>query len=224
MPCDILFDLDGTLIDSSPGILASFERVLAAHGLQAVVPLEASLIGPPLGETLRRISGIENRDELDRLVEAFKRDYDSEGYRATTAFSGVAEGLAQLVERSARLFIVTNKRLVPTRLILEALGLARHFNGIHSRDETAPMASSKSAVTRRVIAQHAIDPGNACFVGDSDEDANAAAENGLDFIHACYGYGAVGVVAGGLRLDRFEDLPVLIAGLGSREAASQARR
>ena len=47
MHCDILFDLDGTLIDSSPGILASFARVLAAHGLQAAVPLEASLIASP---------------------------------------------------------------------------------------------------------------------------------------------------------------------------------
>ena len=86
------------------------------------------------------------------------------------------------------------------------------------------MAISKSAVTRRVIAQHAIDPGNACFVGDSGEDANAAAENGLAFIHACYGYGAAGVDAGGLRLDRFEDLPGLIARLNRREAASQARQ
>ena len=48
MPPDILFDLDGTLIDSSPGILASFARVLAAHGLTPVVPLEPLLIGPPL--------------------------------------------------------------------------------------------------------------------------------------------------------------------------------
>ena len=53
MPPDILFDLDGTLIDSSPGILASFGRVLAAHGLEPLVPLDASLIGPPLAETLR---------------------------------------------------------------------------------------------------------------------------------------------------------------------------
>ncbi len=222
MPSDILFDFDGTLIDSSAGILASFGRVLAAHGLRASVPLEAALIGPPLGETLKHITGIDTPDELERLIAAFKRDYDSEGYRATTAFPGVAEGLARLAAQGARLFIVTNKRLVPTRKILDALGLARHFAGVHSRDETEPMAPSKAAVTRRVITQHAIDPAGACFVGDSDEDAHAAAENGLRFVHACYGYGAVGIAAGGLRLDRFADLPGLIAELISNERRTPA--
>ena len=193
MPPDLLFDLDGTLIDSSAGILGSFERVLAMHGLAPAEPLTAALIGPPLAVTLRQVSGLADEARLARLAEAFKADYDSEGYRATTAFPGVADGLAQLAGAGSRLFIVTNKRLLPSRRILDALGLARHFAGIHSRDETEPPAPSKAAVTRRVIGQHRIDPARACFVGDSDEDAAAARENGLYFIHAAYGYGAAGV-------------------------------
>lgn len=210
MPCDILFDLDGTLIDSSAGILASFGRVLAAHGLKPAVPLDASLIGPPLAVTLRQVSGVEDEAGLARLVEAFKADYDTMGYLATEVFPGVPEGLARLAADGMRLFIITNKRMVPTRKTLQSLGLAQHFTGIHTRDETEPMAPSKAAVTGRVIARYAVDPARACFVGDSDEDAAAARENGLAFIHACYGYGAAGIEAGGLRLDRFEDLPGLI--------------
>ena len=170
MPPDLLFDLDGTLIDSSAGILGSFERVLAMHGLAPAEPLTAALIGPPLAVTLRQVSGLgETGDDalLGRLVEAFKADYDSEGYRATTAFPGVADGLAQLAGAGSRLFILTNKRLLPSRRILDALGLARHFAGIHSRDETEPPAPSKAAVTRRVIGQHRIDPARACIVGAS---------------------------------------------------------
>lgn len=212
MPTDILFDLDGTLIDSSPGILASFGRVLAAHGLRAAVPLEASLIGPPLAVTLRRISGIGDEALLGRLVEAFKRDYDTVGYRDTLAFDGVADGLARLAATGCRLHIVTNKRLAPTRKILAALGLADYFAGVHSRDET--MAPSKSAVTRRVIAHYAIDPARACFVGDSAEDAAAARENGLVFIHAAYGYGATGIAQRPAAvLARFADLPDLVTTL-----------
>jgi phosphoglycolate phosphatase len=214
MPADILFDLDGTLIDSSPGILASFARVLAAHGLAPAVPLEASLIGPPLAVTLRQVSGLgDTGDEalLARLVEAFKADYDTAGHLTTTVFPGVAAGLARLAGEGARLFIVTNKRMVPTKKILEALGLARHFAGIHTRDETEPPAPSKSAVTRRVLARHAIDPARACFVGDSDEDAAAARENGLAFIHAHYGYGAAGLAARpDAVLDHFSRLPDLV--------------
>lgn len=189
MPSDILFDLDGTLIDSSPGILASFQRVLDANGLRAVVPLEASLIGPPLGETLQRISGIADDAVLSRLTEAFKQDYDTTGYRQTLAFEGVPEVLRLLSEEGSRLFIVTNKRMVPTRKILAELNLARYFTGVHTRDETVPMASSKSGVTKRVIAQYAIVPDKAFFVGDSEEDATAAKDNHLRFILAIYGYG-----------------------------------
>lgn len=190
MDADILFDLDGTLIDSSPGILASFGRILAADGLPPAVPLEASLIGPPLMVTLRQVSGLADEARLARLAEAFKADYDSAGCLATEMFPGVAAGLAQLAATGARLFIVTNKRMLPTRRILEALGLAQCFAGIHTRDETDPPAPSKAAVTKRIVAHYGIDPARACFVGDSDEDAAAARENGLPFIHAAYGYGA----------------------------------
>ena len=86
MPPDILFDLDGTLIDSSPGILASFGRILAAAGLPPAVPLAASLIGPPLAVTLQQVSGIADEVRLTRLVEAFKQDYDTAGYLATEMF------------------------------------------------------------------------------------------------------------------------------------------
>ncbi len=224
MPPDILFDLDGTLIDSSPGILASFERVLAAHGLSPAVPLEASLIGPPLAVTLRQVSGIQDEARLGRLVEAFKEDYDTAGYLATDIFSGVATGLAQLAAIGARLFIITNKRMVPTRRILEALGLAQHFAGIHTRDETEPMAPSKAAVTQRVLDRYGIDPGRAFFVGDSDEDAAAARENGLRFIHAAYGYGVEGIAdRPDAVLDRFARLPDLIAML-SRERCALPER
>ena len=224
MSADILFDLDGTLIDSSPGILASFWRVLAADGLRPAVPLEASLIGPPLAVTLQQVSGIADEARLARLVEAFKQDYDTAGYLGTEVFPGVPAGLAQLAAAGARLFIVTNKRLVPTRRILDALGLARHFAGIHTRDETEPMAPSKTAVTQRVIARYGIDRGRAFFVGDSEEDAAAARDNGLAFIHAAYGYGAAGIAeTPAAVLDRFSRLPVLIAIL-SRERCALPER
>jgi len=226
MPHDILFDLDGTLIDSSPGILASFGRVLTAHGLRAAVPLEASLIGPPLAVTLRHISGLGDiGDEalLARLVEAFKQDYDTAGYRTTEVFPGVAAGLAQLAGAGARLFIITNKRMVPTRRTLEALGLAHLFAGIHTRDETEPMAPSKAAVTRRVLGRYGIDPVRACFVGDSDDDAAAARENSLAFIHAVYGYGGASIAGRpDAVLGQFAELPGIVAAICKDRLAAHA--
>jgi phosphoglycolate phosphatase len=221
MPADILFDLDGTLIDSSPGILASFARVLAAHGIRPALPLEASLIGPPLAVTLAQVSGVRDEDRLARLVEAFKADYDTAGCLTTEAFPGVAAVLAQLAAGGARLFVVTNKRMVPTRRILDALGLSGLFAGIHTRDETDPPAPSKSAVTARIVARYGIDPACACFVGDSEEDAAAARENGLAFIRAAYGYGAAGIGSRpGAVLEDFARLPGLVAALARQRRAA----
>src|SRR5690606_33266204 len=76
-----------------------------------------------------------------------------------------------------------------------ALGLSQFFAGIHTRDETEPPTASKAAVTKRLVAHYGIDSSRACFVGDSDEDAAAARENGLAFIHAAYGYGAAGIAS-----------------------------
>lgn len=211
MTLDLLFDLDGTLIDSSPGILASFARILSAHDIKPVVPLAPALIGPPLLVTLQKVSGIDNAAELSELAEAFKADYDSVGYLETQVFPGVAEGLAQLAADGTRLYIVTNKRMLPTRKILEAFGLARHFSGVHTRDETEPPAPSKAAVTKRLITQYSIDPAHAWFIGDTEEDAAAARENGLGFIHAVYGYGSTDMQsASDAVLQNFSALPDII--------------
>lgn len=209
---DILFDLDGTLIDSSPGILASFARVLAAHGLAPVVALDPSIIGPPLADTLRTLSGIGDETLLAALADDFKRDYDAAGYRETTLYPGVAEGLAVLAAAGTRLFIVTNKRMRPTRKILDHLGIAGHFTGVHSRDETTPAAASKAAVVRRVIADRAVERRHAVFVGDSNEDAAAARKNGLRFAHAAWGYGHVenAEMSNGWSINCFDQLSMLI--------------
>jgi len=212
MSHDILFDLDGTLIDSSPGILASLARTLAAHGISPQMPLEPSLIGPPLATTLRQASGVTDEAALARLIDTFKTDYDTQGYRATEMFPGVASVLAQLAAAGARLYIVTNKRMIPTRRILDALGLAQHFTGIHTRDETDPPASSKAALTARLLTRYGIDPRRACFVGDTREDAAAAQENNLPFIHAAYGYGAARLPAHAA-LHRFAELPGVVDAL-----------
>jgi len=76
----ILFDLDGTLIDSAPTILSCFARVLEKRGMHPKCELTHSLIGPPLIETLRRISGIDDPEILQGLADNFKRYYDEVGH------------------------------------------------------------------------------------------------------------------------------------------------
>jgi phosphoglycolate phosphatase len=75
---DILFDLDGTLIDSAPSILASHAPVLSAAGIAPRIRIEPGIVGPASRPTLTLLTGIEAGSRQDELAVAFRRHYDSE--------------------------------------------------------------------------------------------------------------------------------------------------
>ncbi len=186
----VLFDLDGTLVDSAPSILEAFADVLAAHGLPPVAPLDRSLIGPPLRGTLARITGQDDPALIERLAAAFRERYDTAGVAATRPYPGLVETLTVLRGRGHRLFIVTNKRIAPTRAILSRLDLAPAFEGVYALDAFDPPAPDKGATVANVLARHALVPDACVLVGDSAEDARAAHRHAIPFIAASYGYGA----------------------------------
>ena len=184
----ILFDLDGTLVDSAPSILAGFGAVVERHGITPQVALDKRLIGPPLLPTLAHISGVSDEDTLHAMAATFKAWYDTEGYRLTAVYPGIDTALRTLVDRAA-LYIVTNKRIHPTRHILDYLGWAPLFAGVYAQDAFEPPLASKAAVIGRAMAMHGIERGRAMYVGDRAEDGEAATTNGLRFAWAVWGYG-----------------------------------
>ena len=186
---NILFDLDGTLVDSAPSILAGFGTVLQRHGITPQMPLDSSLIGPPLLPTLARISGLSEPDTLENMAATFKAWYDTEGYTRTAVYPGIDDALRALTGR-ATLHIVTNKRIRPTRRILEHLGWASLFQGVYAQDAFDPPLPSKAAVIGQAVALHGIPTDNAIYVGDRAEDGEAATANRLPFAWASWGYGA----------------------------------
>lgn len=184
----LIFDLDGTLIDSAPSILAGFAAVVQRHGILPQVPLDNRLIGPPLLPTLQRISGEDDPRALQGMAATFKGWYDTEGYTHTAVYPGVDGALRALATR-APLYIVTNKRIHPTRQILAHLGWADLFVGVYAQDAFEPPLPTKAAVIGRALALHGIDPATAIYIGDRAEDGEAATANGLAFAWAAWGYG-----------------------------------
>ena len=83
----IIFDLDGTLIDSRAAILDAFGKVLAEQGIAPQIALSAVRIGPPLSETLRELTGSDDQALLGALAEEFKAHYDSTGYQACLLYT-----------------------------------------------------------------------------------------------------------------------------------------
>jgi phosphoglycolate phosphatase len=184
----ILFDLDGTLVDSAPSILAGFGAVVERHGITPQMALDSRLIGPPLLPTLSRLSGSQDDAALQNMAATFKAWYDTEGYQLTAVYPGIDTALRTLADRAA-LYIVTNKRIHPTRHILDYLGWAPLFAGVYAQDAFEPPLASKAAVIGRAMATHGIERGRAMYVGDRAEDGEAATTNGLRFAWAVWGYG-----------------------------------
>ena len=204
----VLFDLDGTLVDSQPGVLNTLRRVLDSAGIVPSVPLGPNLIGPPLARMLERVVGDAAHGTVERLATAFRLEYDLHGHLQTMPYAGVDGVLAGLRERGFALFIVTNKRAVPTHLVLERLGWLEYFTAIAALDAARPPVANKSELVTALLACHAIEKSRAVLVGDSEEDALAAESNGICFLGAGWGYGLGNTDAarGRLVLQRPHDL------------------
>ncbi len=185
----IIFDLDGTLIDSSPSILQCFGAVLAEVGLQPLVPLTDTLIGPPLRQTLINLTGTTNNDLLDQLVDRFKARYDTAGYRETKAYAGVDSLLARLAESGIPVAIATNKRRIPTLKIIEYFGWQRFFSLVGTLDTPTPPHANKAALIKSQLAELGVNSGSSLYVGDKLEDGEAALSNDMPFCAAAWGYG-----------------------------------
>jgi phosphoglycolate phosphatase len=185
----VLFDLDGTLVDSAPSIIGSFEAALAQEGIRPAVALDSSLIGPPLRQTLRQLVGVDDDILIERLAGRFQDAYDTIGYRRTLPYADVAVSLHALRAAGMKLFIVTNKRALPTAKIIQFLGWGDLFEGSYSLDSLTPAAQLKADLVRHILCEHRLVADHTCLVGDTVADAEAARENRLNFYGVAWGYG-----------------------------------
>ena len=185
---DIIFDLDGTLIDSAPSILESYKLALEVNNIEPICQLNSDLIGPPLMEALTKITGISDISTLNKLADDFKKYYDLGGYRSTKPFFGVGELLKECKFSGHRLHIATNKRLVPTTLILNYFGWKQYFKSIYALDSVSPSFSNKRIMLSALLDVENINLNSAIYVGDRFEDYQSAIDNDLNFLGAIWGY------------------------------------
>jgi phosphoglycolate phosphatase len=185
----VLFDLDGTLIDSATSILQCFHQVILDAGYQPNIPISKDLIGPPLHETLSKLCGEMDKNKLGKLTSKFMKLYDCEGYKSSLPYDGANSLLNQLYSNGLSLYIVTNKREIPTIKIIEYLGWKKYFKKISALDSYDGIPKNKSAVLHETIRSCEIDISRSCYVGDTYKDYEAALQNNLYFIFARWGYG-----------------------------------
>lgn len=209
----LIFDLDGTLIDSAPSILESFELAFSSTGTPLQVSLTNKVIGPPLMETLQRLSGSDDADLLQSLATAFKQSYDSEGYLKAVVFPGVADMLQQLNAAGYDLYIATNKRFFPTEKIIRHLDWARFFKGVYALDYFQPPVQSKTDMVEQLVRERRLRSEECLYIGDRVEDGLAADANQMDFILVSWGYAedVARTKAHWFKCAKVDALPALVA-------------
>lgn len=184
----IFFDLDGTLVDSLPGIEYAVDSALGEWRLARTESLR-DRIGPPIRSILQSVIGKGSEDQLDGLERAFRAAYDSNGWRKTAAQAGAAEMLERLHAAGIALFVVTNKPFDATEKILGLLGLRRYFKDVLARNSVTPSFASKGQMIRCLLELHTLAAQDSLMVGDTEEDARAAAEAGVRAVIMAHGYG-----------------------------------
>ncbi len=192
----IVFDLDGTLIDSSPSILASISSAFEQLEIQPTRQLSQDLIGPPLAETLANLLSAQHIGRLPELMEKFKKKYDESGYRNTIVYKGVPTMLQRLYNNKLNMYIATNKRLIPTNRIVNYLGWDGFFKKIYTLDKYSPPLLKKATMLQHVHDDLSIGSREIVYVGDRLEDAEAAKNCGLYFLWAEWGYGRESIPMG----------------------------
>lgn len=184
----IIFDLDGTLIDSAPSILESFVYAFATLGIEPSTAITADVVGPPLMPTLTMLAGSDDPALLQQLAAKFKEHYDTDGYKKAAVYPGIQTLLDQLKQTDATLYIATNKRDNPTQKIMQYLNWAHYFKGIFALDTYSPPKASKPLMVAQILKDYQINPEQVIYIGDRYEDGLAADHNQLAFSMVTWGY------------------------------------
>lgn len=186
----ILFDLDGTLTDSSEGITKSVVYALKHYGIFVEDPKSLySFIGPPLLDSFQRYYGFDE-EKAREAVGKYREYYEATGIFENRVYEGIPELLKQLRGEGKTLLVATSKPKGMAERVLEHFGLAQLFSDIEGPGLKG-LKETKEDVIRRLLDKYGIqDPNQAVMVGDRKYDVEGAAKFGIPCIGVLYGFGS----------------------------------
>ena len=188
----VVFDLDGTLVDTAPDLINALNYVLDREGM-APVPLPAArtMIGAGARRMLERGLELEGRtvalEELDRLTRDFIDYYAAHIADASRPFEGLEGALDDLAARGYRFAVCTNKLEWLSKLLLDRLGLSARFAAICGAD-TFGIAKPDPAILRQTVARAGGEMSSTVMVGDAGPDIGVARRAGVPVIGVEFGY------------------------------------
>lgn len=219
MPATILFDLDGTLVDTAPDLVATTNAVLAARSIEPVsYPVLRNMIGH--GARAMLVTALEYRsvaasdEEVGAMHRAFLDHYEANIAVESAPFPRLDEALDALEAQGHRFAVCTNKYEALARRLLEALSLSQRFVRIVGPD-TLGVAKPDPAHVLGAIRLAGGDAARAVMVGDSAADVDAAKAAGVPSVAVTFGYTATPAAELGASrvIDDYGELPGAVAAL-----------
>ncbi len=190
-----IFDLDGTLLDTSKGILGALTETLPELGLRDIDEIDlTAFIGPPIEEAFRRLLNLRG-EALKDAAARFRARYRTKYLKKATPYTGIVALLEVLGTLGIKTGVATYKREDYAKDLLTHMGLAARIPAIFGSDP-AGLLTKSDLIRRALTASGIYDPTRAVMIGDTPEDARGASEAHVDFIAVTYGFGyqAVGEV------------------------------
>ena len=212
----VIFDLDGTLIDTAPGLALTMNALLESRGRR---PLPLESIRPHITHGTRYLmhfamkatGAAVSEDEIDRLHDEFLPHYRAHMGRSSTLFAGAKAALDTLVRNGCKLGICSNRYEESATRLLEEMGIGHHFAAIVGQDsigiakpDPAPLLETLRRMDGRLD--------RSIFIGDTDIDIAAATSAGMPVIAVTFGYGGLPLSGSGATgmIDHFDELPASV--------------
>ena len=188
-PGVVLFDLDGTLTESGPGIINSLAYALDAIGRPPLPPAELHrFVGPPLHESFRDVAGLDEAMTEDAMI-AYRRYFVSRGMFENSVYPGIVDLLRALGDGGRRLAVATSKPIPYALPIVEHFGLRPYFEVVCG-PVLDGVGAEKAAVVADALASLSVSASSdVVLVGDRFHDVIGAHQNGIACIGVLWGYG-----------------------------------
>ena len=185
---NIIFDLDGTLIDTGEGIINAIYYCIAQRNMKTIDKRTAkSFVGPPLVESFAKVFNL-TKKEATECARVFRVYYAEKGKFESKPYDGIIELLTRLNKLGCRLFVGTSKPTVFAKDIIDNCQLTKLFVDIQGSNLDNTL-SKKSEVIDYLVNKYRLEREDTIMVGDKHNDIEAAKKAGIDSLGVLYGYG-----------------------------------
>jgi len=187
---NLLFDLDGTLVDSRDTISASLDHALRRMGVnpQNRAPVD-SMIGRSLLDIFQAEFTMSN-EMAEQAIDHYRDHYDSLNQAGTRIYSNIQEVLASLRDTGYRMFVATVKPTQIAEKVLADMQLSVYFSGV-AGSSMDNKRRDKSSIIAHALKKFDLEPGMSLMIGDRREDILGARRNGMAALAVSYGYGSL---------------------------------